>query len=221
MRSAPDKTSRLHAKQFHEASTSSLKVLAALPRWILATRTGFSSFLARSFHIKSCGSTTPASVVFPLPLADFGLFESSGPKLSAKSWTRLVRKRARHIVILALNYIYGGPIQDQLASLGRRPNLAQIRAHRLIWSLIATCQTPGSEDFSLVPGRSGTEFIARLGELEEFASASPQFQVEGYGDGPIDYEEQKVGEARRCPDLLPFEPYSNLNSERLKLVGGR
>ena len=198
---------------------TSLKVLAAFPRWILATRTGFSAFLPRSFHIKCCGTKTPASVVFPLPLADIGLFESSGPHLSAKAWTRLVRKRARHTVIMALNYVYGGPIQDQLAALGRRPNAAQTKAHRLIWSLIATCQTPGSEDFSLVPGRSGTEFIARLGELENFAADSPQFQLEGYGDGPVDFERHKVGEARRSPESLPFEPYSNLNSERLKLVG--
>lgn len=59
------------------ASSSVPKVLAALPRWILATRTSFSKFLARTFHLQ-CRGVVPDTVVFPLPFADYGIFHSGG-----------------------------------------------------------------------------------------------------------------------------------------------
>ena len=45
-----------------EESISFPKLLAALPRWILASRTPFAGFLAKTFHIHRCGSS-PASVI--------------------------------------------------------------------------------------------------------------------------------------------------------------
>ena len=206
------------AKKLFTLSTTVPKVFASLPRWILATRTPFAAFLSRTFHIKRCGQA-PASVVFPLPLADFGLFRGGGPKRSVRKWTSLIRKRVRHIFIVALNFLYGGPLYDQIASLGRRPNAAQIRVHQRLWSLIITCETPGNAEVPLVPGRSGTEFIARLLELEHFAESSPWFAEEHYGGGPEDLTTAKIGVVEKIPDALPFEPYSNLNSKRLKLVG--
>ena len=71
--------------QLHDATLSFRGVLAALPRWILATRTNFASFLARSFHIQPSG-ISPDSIVFPLPLVDFDLFKASGPHMSSRRW---------------------------------------------------------------------------------------------------------------------------------------
>lgn len=86
--------------------TSSVpKLLAAMPRWILASRAQFAALLARSFFIQ-CRGQAPASVVFP-PLMDFGLFKSSGLGLRAKKWSTLVRKRALHVIIVALNFLEG------------------------------------------------------------------------------------------------------------------
>ena len=62
-------------ENLHTAFTSFHKVLAALPRWVLSTRTPFASLLAQSFF-----GSAPASVVYPLPLADFRLFGRGIPK---------------------------------------------------------------------------------------------------------------------------------------------
>lgn len=142
----------LDAVELSTATSTVPKVMAAFPRWILTARTPFSRFLARSFHLHP-GETSSDSVVFPLPLADFGLFVRSGPKLSKRRWLCLLRKRVLHIVIVALNYVHGGAVLQDLSLLGRRPNKVQAAAHRRLWALIATCDSPGAE-FVLVPGRS-------------------------------------------------------------------
>lgn len=140
------------------SSISFHNMCASFPRWILLTRTPFAAFLAKSFHIQRCGSA-PASVVFPLPLAETGLFSGSGPKLPCKKWTSLVRRRILHVVIVALNFLHDGFNPDTIKMLGRCPNLAQSRVHRRLEALIATCDSPG--DHPLPAGRSGFEFVAR------------------------------------------------------------
>ena len=126
----PPVVKRLHASSLHDASFSLFRVLAAFPRWILATGTPFASFLAQTLRIQCCGQT-PASVAFPLPLADFGLFSSSGPKLSRRRWICLLRKRMRYILVVALNFLHGGLTRQNLHLLGRRPNLDAFSALQL------------------------------------------------------------------------------------------
>ena len=195
-----------------------LQVLAALPRWILSTRTTFSSFLAQSFRIQRRDDVTPASAVFPLPLADFGLFVSSGPNLSKRRWRTLLWKRMRHLIIVALNFLHGGVTHCQLGLLGRGPNAVQSQVHSRLWALMTACDTPGA-NHSLVPGRSGPEFIARLPELEHFAQFNNLLSTDHYGGGPEDLELKKVGKAPVDERNLPIAPYSSLNADRLKLVG--
>eukprot|EP00435_Cladocopium_sp_Y103_P046984 s552_g13.t1 len=125
----------------------------------------------------------------------------------------------RHIIIVALNFLHGGVTAQNLSLLGRRPNLVQQRVHDRLWALVATCDTPGGEPFSAVPGRSGTEFIARLQELEHFAEHHPLLQTDHYAEGPLDFEPKKVGLCKPSAASMPFQPYSSLDSSRLKLVG--
>ena len=73
-------------------SISFQNLVASMPRWVLFFKTKFAHFFSRSFHIK-CGGSAPSTVVFPLPLADFGIFESRGPKLSQRRWRCLLKKR--------------------------------------------------------------------------------------------------------------------------------
>ena len=197
------------------------KLLAALPRWILSSRTSFAGFLAKSFHIQCCGSS-PASVLFPLPLPHFGLFKGGGPKLSHRRWVCLLRKRALHVVVVALNFLHYGFRFDVLQQLGRRPNRLQVQAHRRLWALIATCDSPG--DFPISPGRSGPEFIARLFELQQFAATCPLINSGSYGEDGLEVadpvgaipQEMKfvVGEEPGA-----FAPYRSLSPGRLKLTG--
>ena len=150
---------------------------------------------------------------------DFGLFQGGFPKLSKRRWTSLVRKRAVHIVIVALNYIYGGLCRKDFHLLGRCPNAVQKDIHRRLWTLVTMCDSPGLGSFPAVPGRSGPEFIARLAELEDFAVDCPFFDVSAYANGPCDFEVSPVGKAKVDPSSLPVQPYSSLDAGRLKLVG--
>ena len=195
---------------------------ASMPRWIMATKTPFAAFLAKTFHLQ-CGGTTPSSVVFPLPLADFGIFWSGGPRLSKRRLMTLLRKRLLHIIIVALNFIHSGFKEGDLELLGRRPNHVQAGVHRRLWSLVATCDTPG--DFKVSPGRSSDEFIARLRSLEDFAKTSPAFALDCYGEGPEDFEvvasrlPKKADDGRDPDNPHGLGPYRPLDVSRLKLTG--
>ena len=53
------------------ASLSCLDWAAALPRWIVRSRTTFGAYLAASFSLPPCcGTSAPASATFPLPFPD-------------------------------------------------------------------------------------------------------------------------------------------------------
>eukprot|EP00435_Cladocopium_sp_Y103_P049112 s1324_g14.t1 len=181
--------------------------------------TAFSFLLAQTFHIQCCGSA-PASAVFPLPLADFGLFASSGPKLSLRRWRTLVRKRFLHVLIVAINFLAGVSTGDTLTLLGRRPNLVQRRIHQRLAALVTACDSPEAEEFSLVPGRSGPEFVARMRELEHFAKRNGLLETKGYVSGRKDFEKTHAGVITKEDGVdTAVQPYSSLNAERLRLVG--
>eukprot|EP00438_Fugacium_kawagutii_P018831 Skav221701 [mRNA] locus=scaffold1494:459337:464550:+ [translate_table: standard] len=206
------------AAGLHDATTLFSKVVASLPRWILGTKTQFASLLACSFSLR-CRGDAPATIVFPLPLADFGVFDGSGPRLSKRRWSTLLRKRLLHVVIVALNYLEGSLHHGSLHLLGRRPNQVHRAVHSRLWSLLAMCDSPSIGCIPVVPGRSGPEFIARLHELEQFAKREGFFNVESYTAGPQDFEKNSIGQAVRDDGNLPVQPYTSLNAERLKLVG--
>lgn len=195
-------------------------LLASLPRWILKCRTPFSGFLAKTFRISRCGPS-PASVVFPLPLPQLGLFRGSGPRLGRRRWISLCRKRILHVVVVALNFLHFGFRPDVLPLLGRCPNSLHLKIYDRLWAFVATCDSP--EEFPISPGRSGPEFMLRLFELQRFAEDCPQFGFDSYFGGKAKVE--KVGEVnkRHRADLgeAPgaFVPYRPLDPSRLKLTG--
>lgn len=215
--SPPPTTSRARealapADEPHDATSTVPRVMAALPRWILATRTPFSKPLAQTFHLHP-GEPSPDSVVFPLFLADYGIFASSGPQLSKRKWLCLLRKRMSHVLIVALNFIYGGGFSVDVELLRRRPDSVQIAAHARFWALLTTCDTPGL-CFPPVPGRSSLEFIARLKEMEDFATQPNLLLIDPYEGGPVDYEDYQIGHIEPQPDSSPVQPYSLLNEDR-------
>ncbi len=195
-------------------------LLASLPRWILSARTPFSGFFTKSFHVSRCGPS-PASVVFPLPLPQLGLFKGSGPKLCRRRWISLCRKRVLHLLVVALNFLHFGFRPDVLPLLGRRPNSLHLEVYDRLWSFIATCDSPGAFDIS--PGRSGPEFMLRLFELQRFAEESPQFSLDSYANfGNEQSLRGKISRKHRADlgdDPGAFEPYRSLNPSRLRLTG--
>ena len=210
---------KIPAKDLHSATTSFCKIAAAVPRWILETRTKFAGLLARTFSLQ-CRGDVPASIVFPLPLADFGLFAGCGSsRLSKRRLATLLRKRLLHVVIVALNYFEGGLSHNNVHLLGRCPNARQKQIHARLWTLIAMCDSPSLGAIPVVPGRSGPEFIARLAELEQFAEGHQLFETEHYTSGPADFERKPVGSAPVDDENLAFQPYTSLVADRLKIVG--
>ena len=120
-------------------------------------------------------------------------------------------------------FIHSGFKEGDLELLGRRPNHVQAGVHRRLWSLVATCDTPG--DFKVSPGRSSDEFIARLRSLEDFAKTSPAFALDCYGEGPEDFEvvasrlPKKADDGRDPDNPHGLGPYRPLDVSRLKLTG--
>ena len=125
-----------------------------------------------------------------------------------------------HVLIVALNYIEGSLNFENLSLLGRRPNSVQASIHKRLMALITACDQPEDPALTMVPGRSGPEFIARLTQLEHFAKRCGHFDPQSYGGGPADLTKKKVG--RTTPDdavAAAVQPYTSLNADRLKLVG--
>ena len=200
--------------------------IACLPRWVLRSNSHFSRFLARTFHVQKSGSC-PSSAVFPLPVPEHGVFDSQrSPKLNGLKWKKLAMKRALHVVVMALNFLYNNLRPPCVGLLGRRPNLVQRKIFSHLRTLIAACRQPGC--FPLPPGRSGFEFIARLVELERFASSHPEFVPDPYSRAEADefqVSTTKVGEIgaeekfRTSKTFTPIRPYRKLDAGRLKLSG--
>ena len=206
------------ADQF-DATLSFREWAAALPRWILKSRSPFAAWLAASFRSPaSRWGPAPPSATFPLPLPYMGLFAASGPQLSKVSWRRLRLRRVLRILVLALNFVHEGLRLTPLDLLWRVPNARQRRAYdRLMRHLVACDSRP--ERFPLPPGRSGPESLARLLVLEHFASCAL--------DGPAGSASHSAPLAAlpEAPSKVPFpprpelQPYRSLDTSRLRLTG--
>ena len=202
--------------------------LPLFPDGFCVPRRSFRLFLpgiARTFHLASTGPC-PDSAVFPIPAPRLGLFRSQGvSKLNAKRWQRLCRQRVLHVLVMALNYMHRGnkPISPVL--LGRSPTSVHLAIYRRLRTLLTVCDRPDSH--LMPPGRSGHEFIARLVELEHFASAHGAFNPDLYtgsnaeGPKPV-LKVGKISEEhsfQSCKQFSPIRPYRSLDASRLKLTG--
>ena len=79
-----------------EENISFRQLLSALPRWILRSKTKFSSFLARSFHISRSG-TCPPSAVFPSPCTSTCTFHCAGCPQAKCQEMEAVVLQSRHL----------------------------------------------------------------------------------------------------------------------------
>ena len=94
-----------------------------------------------------------------------------------------------------------------------------------IRSLLTACSRPGSHP--LPPGRSGFEFIARLTELEHFASSHEAFCTDLYAgvseEAPRPLQVcgriEKEHAFQTKEKFSPVNPYRSLQADRLKLSG--
>lgn len=103
--------------------------------------------------------------------------------------------------------------------------MAQRDVYVRLRSLLTACDQPG--EHPLPPGRSGFEFIARLVELERFASSEVAFNPDHYSGASetsplplrkfgVISEEHKF---RVVEKFSPTNPYRSLDASRLKITG--
>ena len=90
-------------ENLHTAFTSFHKVLAALPRWVLPPGLHLLHSLRSLFLALR---QLPWCTHCLSPISDFSA--GASPSLSRKRWSILLKKRLRHIIIVALNYLHGG-----------------------------------------------------------------------------------------------------------------
>ena len=222
-----DGLGNLHPERALKHTITFRQFAAALPRWILACRSPFSAFLARSLHAQP--SNLPASsAVFPIPLPRFGIFKSSGPQLPLARWWTLIRHRLIHVLVVALNYLQSGLRHVDLTELGRRPSIAHRAIFRRLGALVTASDTPG--EFPLPPGRAGPKFLARLFDLESYAKTNGLARADPYMDSgqnaeagvpstqPIDKIPEEVT-FQPSEQFSPLRPYRSLQADRLKLSG--
>ncbi|OLP77151.1 hypothetical protein AK812_SmicGene42825 [Symbiodinium microadriaticum] len=180
---------------------------ASLPRWLLRSRTPFGAFVASTFS-SPCGrlGNAPASAVLPLPLPYLALFECSGPRLPRAKWRRLRSRRLLHIMVCAVNFVFCRGSRPSQEALWRAPNTHQRNCYVRLGAFITACESR-EDRFPLPPGRSGFDLLARLLELEAFASSVL---------GSSSY----AGPAGPSREALPqLQPYRALNVSRLRLHG--
>ena len=112
-----------------------------------------------------------------------------------------------HILVLALNFVHEGLRFTPMDLLWRVPNAHQRRAYDRLMRHLVACDSR-SDRFPLPPGRSGPESLARLLELEHFAS---------YVAHTAALPEGLPGGSRiERPELQPYRP---LDTSRLRLTG--
>ena len=190
---------------------------AALPRWILKTRTKFAFCLAKTFSILRRSEET-ASTLFPLPLPSLDCFRSSGPGLSRRRFQSLCKSRLLNIWVLVLDFLYLGrwPSVDELR---RCPSQQQVAVFERLRTFASVCGD-AQEEFSLCPGRSSPELGSALFQLESFRRSCHDLKILKSG-----YMENEWTPFTPGTKLLPVEsfpelqPYRSLDAGRLRLVG--
>ena len=112
-----------------------------------------------------------------------------------------------------------------ISQLGRRPSPVHLAIFDRIKPLLTVCERP--EQFPITPGRSGAEFIARLVELEHFASSHEAFCPDLYSSAADKFPRplatcgviEKEHQFQATTELTSVQPYRSLNVQRLKLSG--
>ena len=188
----------------------------SLPRLVLRSRTSFSWHLFQTLFIESHGSAM-ITAALPLPVPFPGCFRGGGPGLSKRRLRILAQKRLVHLIVLVIDYLFLGrfPSEDELR---RSPNAIQAK---IIEELYARVAASGyrSEAMSMVPGRSGSELIARLDELERYLEKCLPFSGGYEAEDRFWLACSKKEADARAEEFPQLRPYRNLDVSRLKISG--
>ena len=192
---------------------------ASLPRTVLSSRTAFSAFLLRTFHISRSDSQAPAKLLFPLPVPKCGIFEALPPRCSSRHRRRVEFDRAFHVLIMALNFLHDDFHFVDLAKLSFVPNPAQKVALSNLRGLLKAFGNCAGEIHVPASGRRSTALVAMLADLSEFFTtrglSGDAYEIGFNGADNLPPGEVQVDNTR-AEELLP---YRSLDPSRLKLTG--
>ena len=176
----------------------------------LRSKTKFAAYLRLSFQYHLPPGKLPT--IFPIPVPSPNPFGMKLIGLSASKKRSLHRRRALHILVLALNFWHSGGSFDDLRWICRPMSPTHRSIHRRLWAyLLSDGQFPA---FPLVrAGRKFHQLDARLSEL------SLAVTYTGMSSTPYsrDYAGMEVPcDNSRYPEL---EPYRKMDPSRIKISG--
>eukprot|EP00438_Fugacium_kawagutii_P033656 Skav204053 [mRNA] locus=scaffold3:301963:308610:- [translate_table: standard] len=199
----------------------SLLRLVPFPSWceqfirqVLASKTGFSFFLLRSFlACRSGRSSDTATALFPLPIPDMKVFAESPEKPSKKARLALAQKKLLHVAVMALNYEYFRSPMSVLQLLRRRPSALHLQVYARLMALVRACGCLGGVSVAGC-GRKSFELDARFQELQQALS-------------DLGLEEDSRYHSSAAGSRVPhnddayeeLRPYRDLDASRVKLTG--
>lgn len=135
----------------------------------LRSKTRFAAYLRASFQHRLPPGRLPT--VFPIPVPSGDPFGMKLNGLSASKRRSIHRRRALHVMVMALNFWHSGGSFDDLRWICRTMTPVHRSIHRRLWAyLLSDGQFPA---FQLVrAGRRFHQLDARLGELCQAVTSS-------------------------------------------------
>ena len=193
----------------------------SLPLWcsmltsqVLRSRSGFSSYLARSIQLSrgrpSRGSSAPT--FFPIPIPVIGCFDRMPAALSNARRHALHMSRTVAVICMALNFWYSGGRSAPDTQLLRGPN----KQHRCLFERIRSLlKSDGPATGFSIPsaGRRFPELCARLGEVSDMLT------LQGVSNNPYDKSFSGVELPKDNSTMPELSPYRDLDPDRLVLHG--
>ena len=176
----------------------------------LRSKTRFAAYLRASFQYRLPPGRLPT--VFPIPVPPGNPFGMKLNGLSASKRRSIHRRRALHVMLMALNFWHSGGNFNDLQWTCRTMTSVHRSIHRRLWAfLLSDGQFPA---FQLVrAGRRFHELDARLGELCQSITTT------GMSSNP--YSRDFAGlEVPIDNSVYPqLEPYHKMDPTRIRISG--
>eukprot|EP00435_Cladocopium_sp_Y103_P010770 s1163_g2.t2 len=190
----------------------------ALVKCFLNAKTPFGYYVSCSIRSCRLGRLAKSSALFPIPVP-FEAAWLSRPKSGANRRYRTALRRAVHLCIAALNFMYLEAPFASLVGLRRCPNALHVQVYGRLEALIRAGGPTGIFS-SLGCGRKSFQLDARLGELTGTLRRLGLDSRSSYGGGGGDRALHSA--SLRVPifnDKDELVPYRALDPSRLKLSG--
>ena len=188
--------------------------MTGMLRCLFSSKTPFSGYVIKSIQDCRRGSLDAQSMaLFPIPLPRDGAWMVDPQNFGVQRRYRLAVRRAVHLAVLALNYVYLSSPMSCLHLLRRKPSPLHCDVYDRIGAFVRA-GGPTGEFHALGCGRKSFQLDARLrellGSLQSLgleASGALYSHAAGGADVPVHNDKEEL------------VPYRSLDPSRLKITG--